>query len=68
MVSADDVAKAEAEGRSAEAHVQVKEIECEEPALRRRNVERWRGRIRQVLDSMQNRGENTKPGSSSELK
>jgi len=51
MVAAEDVAKAEAELRSAEAHVQVKQVELEEAQLQYKQCERKRSRITEILES-----------------
>jgi RNA polymerase sigma factor (sigma-70 family) len=57
MIAQEDVAKAEAELHAAEAHVLVKDAEREEPELQYRNVVRWRGRIRQILEAVQKQGD-----------
>ena len=66
MIASEDLTKAEAELRVAEAHTRVKAVEQEEPELQLRNVERWRGRIRQILDAMQTRGAAAAPNASGE--
>jgi hypothetical protein len=53
MISSEDVANAEAQLHVAEAHMRVKAVEQEEPKLQHQHVERWRGRIRQILQAMQ---------------
>jgi multidrug resistance efflux pump len=53
VVAAEDIAKAEAELRVAEAQTRVKAVEQEEPELQHRNIERWRTRVRQILNTMQ---------------
>jgi hypothetical protein len=53
MIASEDIARADAELRVAEAHTRVKAVEQEEPELQHRNVERWRTRVRQILDAMQ---------------
>ncbi len=50
MVAAEDVARAEAEVRSAAAHERVKAVDLEESELQCRKLERWRGRIEKVLE------------------
>jgi RNA polymerase sigma factor (sigma-70 family) len=49
MVAVEDVAKSESELTSAEARVQVKQVELEESELRYRQIERRRARIQQIL-------------------
>lgn len=61
IVGQDEVAKAEAEVRSADAHIRVKEVEHEEPELQLQNVERWRARVRQILDTMQKQAAGAEP-------
>ena len=50
MVAAEDVAKAEAELGSAEAHIRVKEVELEESQLHLRQLQRRRERIGKILE------------------
>jgi RNA polymerase sigma factor (sigma-70 family) len=66
IVGSDDVARAEAELRVAEAHTRVKAVEHEEPELQHRKLERWRTRVRQILDAMQKHGDIVGPHPSSE--
>jgi multidrug resistance efflux pump len=61
MVAQEDVAKAEAEVRAADAHIRVKEVEHEEPELQLQNVERWRARVRQILATMQKQSADAEP-------
>ena len=41
-----------------------RQVELEEPELQHRNVERWRARIRQILDAMQKPGDAGAPNAS----
>ena len=54
MVSEEDVAHAESDLRSGQAHARVKAVELEEAELQCRKVERFRTRIKEVLDSHTN--------------
>ncbi len=51
VVAAEDVAKAEAEVRSAAAHERAKAVDLEEAELQCRKLTRWRARIDIVLES-----------------
>ena len=51
MVAAEDVTQAEAALHAARAHVRVKQIDLEEAELQCRKLERWRTRIKQILDT-----------------
>jgi len=62
VVSDDGTAKAEAELRSAHAHVQVKQIELEESELRHTQLERKRARIGQILESARRPASTAAPG------
>jgi hypothetical protein len=50
-VSDNELAKADVEVRSAEAHVRVKAVGLEEAELEARKLERWRSRVQRILES-----------------
>ena len=50
-IAAEDVAKAEADLSSAEAHIQIKQVELEESELRHRQLAPRRERVGQILES-----------------
>jgi hypothetical protein len=64
MVASEDIAKAEAELRVAEAHTRVKAVEQEEPELQVRKIERWSTQVRQILDGTSNPGGSAFPSTS----
>ncbi len=54
MVSEEDVARAESDLSSSQRTHRVKEVELEEAELQCRKLERFRTRIKEVLDSHTN--------------
>jgi hypothetical protein len=51
MVAAEDVAQADAQLHSADAHVRVKAVELEEAELQCRKLERWRERVQKIIET-----------------
>ncbi len=51
MVSAEDVVRAEADLRSSEANIRIKQVDVETANLRCQRLEKWRTRIQEILHS-----------------